>query len=114
MEMRIEPSGQHQVTKRSKYNPAVYQTRYPQRPIPAPIYVARHPIVTTEMFIEEQRQSPLFSPMVLQQMPSHGGTSPSPDFLSNYAGGQLLDGSVEVETGGPLKKAGTSEKHIII
>jgi len=114
MEMRIEPSGWHQVTKRGKYNPAVYQTRYQQRPIPAPIYVASHPIVTTGRFTGEQRQRTLFSPMVLQQTPSHGATSPSPGFLSNYTAGQLLDSSVNFETGGLVNKAGTFGKNTII
>lgn len=113
--MRIEPSGWPQVEKRDNNNPAVYQSRPQQKLIPAPIYVAMHAMVSTGGFIGKQSQSPLSSPIVHQQTPSHGATSPaSPGFLFSYTAGQLLDRSVKVETRGHLTKAGVFGKHTII
>merc|ERR1719397_1207722 len=72
-------------------------------------------MVSTGGFIGKQSQSPLSSPIVHQQTPSHGATSPaSPGFLFSYTAGQLLDRSVKVETRGHLTKAGVFGKHTII
>jgi len=110
IETRTKPRGQQQVAKRGNYNPAVYQINSPQqRPFHAPINASY--MGQKSPFMGKQSLGPVYSPVMLHPMPSHGTTSPiSPGFLPGNNLGQLLARPVDIEQTSPRKKTGKIEK----